>query len=404
MKKIVLLVVLVPLMGVTGVPAQTRNPLEASQKLWYEKIMNMGGGVGAASVEAELPGLDLPDFPEGPKTWDGQPQVVEEAVFDPPAPYFETAQYYRILTPISFTATKGEDYSKPTGDGNAALDYWRLFSGAPTRASYDLFVTATRKRNCEFFAPGLLVDPFGYENSNLQFWAIFRFLDAQWRASGERVRAGGTRVKMDFCHQMLTFADHIDSQQMNIHWAWIAFYVRRLATSGLTQYYRDKGDAAMAQKYQRYGAASLTYYRTLRRRYEELSRSFVEGDVDQFSAYVKNGPNREIVKELLLLSGVMLRVAEDLSTAEEIQQMGHMVGWPSVKVMRYTKIRPRHFEAMHATLTELADPKNPAVDESVRKCAQWALSAEQDSLVSKLRARNEVFLWQNRLDPNETGL
>ncbi len=401
MNRVATIALLAALLGAGMLPAQTRNPLDTKKEEWLNRIMH-SSGLPDASGGLELPQSDMPDTVSAPKAWDGQPQIVEEDVFDPPAPYFETAQFYRILTPISFTATKGEDYQKPTADGNAAYDYWRLFSGVPTRGSYDLFVAATKKRNCDFFAPGLMTDPFGYEHSLMQYPMINLFLGTQWRLSAERVRASGVHVKMDFCHQMLTMADHIDSQQMNMHWAWLAFYLRRLAANGLVQYYTDKGDALMAQKYQRFGAQSLTYYRTLRRRYEELSRAFVEGDIDQFHAYVRNGPNREITKELLLLSGIMLRVAEDLVTAPEIQPMGSMPGWPSVKVMRFTKINSRHYEGIYNTLKEVSE--DPNADASVRDCAKWALTAEQASLESKLIARNAGFVWQVQRDPNESGL
>lgn len=380
---------------------QIRNPLETNRQEWLERIMRMGGAPSAPQ-EPTLPGMELDEAYAGPKAWDGYPQIVEEEVYDPPAPYFETAQFFRILTPIAFTATKGEDYQKPAGSGNAAPDYWRLFSGLPTRGGFDLFVEATNKRNCDFAAANLLSDPFGYERNNVQFLLVWLFLGTQLEQMGERVRQSGPRVKLDFYHRVLTLADHVDSQQLNMHWAWMAYRFRRVGCAGLVDYYQQRGDRVMARKYERYSAQALTYYNTLRRRYYDLARAFVEGDVDQFRAYVLDGPNREIQKELLLLSAIMLRVAEDLSTAEEIQEMGKMPGWQSLKVLRFTKIRPRHYEGIYGTLKALAEDEDR--DASLRAAAEWALTAEQDSMVSKLTDRNRAFQAQIANDPMETGL
>ena len=375
-----------------------RNPLEQGKKNWMDLINEAGALPEATAAMQGLPeNIDLT-----PPTWDGTPEVVEEDIYDPPPPYFETAEFYRILTPITFTATKGPDYVAPTQPGNAAEDYWRLFQGVPTADSYALFVQATNKKHCDFFEANLISDPYGYEFNYLIFPIIAPYLGRQWAALPARAREQGLGVKADFYHRLLTMADHLESQQMNLHWAWEVYWLRKEACSGLMEYYRGKGDRGLEQKYRQYSSQSLAHYRTVRKRFIDLSRQFVEGDVEAWRAYVQNGPNVVIRKELLLISAVVLPVLDEAATAEEIRAFGQKPGFNSIKVLRYTRLGPQHRDAVYQTLRTLAEDAEG--DPVIQKCAQWVLTSNEESVKSKMVMRNTLVAWQIRRDPMETGM
>jgi hypothetical protein len=382
--------------------AQQTPPKVAGSDIW-EKLLKQSG-TAPAKDKVKIPGLDdMSRKSSGPKQWDGVPVIVEEDLYDPPKSYFGSAKYYRILTPIAFKATKGDDYKVPSESGNAANDYCNMLTGFPSSGSMSNFVAATDRSYCDFAAAGKISDPFGYQYNIVNYYSIRAHMGMQYVSLGARVREEGTAVRRDLYHRWLTMADHIDSHHMNLHWAWIAYDIRKNACDSLINYYHNKGNFTLEQKYRRFKNKSAPYYRTLRKRYTELSRSFVEGNIESFREYILHGPNREIQKELIIVSTYMLNVARGDATAKATREYGNTPGWPSLRVLRYCRIHPIHYEPIRSALTELMD--DPEKDKVLRECAKWALDSDTAELQAEMnKARNDAVKLQEDYDPRETGM